>query len=104
MSKKLNLVKFWNFKGSPSVKPYFGCHIMLLDFTILWVNWSFYDKYAHNITIFSGRPFGAFFSWDSAHVSKLREYCKWMSPLQSVLWMSFTGFQKGSSVCQQIGR
>jgi hypothetical protein len=97
-TRKESKCNFWRFKGSPTVHPYFGCQIVLKDITLLWINWSFKDKYAKNITILASGQFRGLFIWDSAHVSRLRSVCKYLQPFQSILWFSFTSWTKGSGV------
>lgn len=100
MSKK-TCCHFWRFKGNNKIKPYFGCNIVFRDLTLLWINWSPKNKYAKNFTLLSTGQFRGFFIWDSAHTSNLKKYWKYLWPLQSILWFSFTGYETGNSTqCQ----
>jgi hypothetical protein len=80
-----------------------GLNFRIGWFELLWffASWGF-GRPSFCLRLLGGRrAFSALLMWDTAHVSRLGKAARWLTPLQSVLWFSFTGWTTGgATVCQ----
>lgn len=66
-----------------------------LEFVWFYTSWGF-GRPTLCVSLLNVGSFKALFMWDTAHVSRLGKVAKFLTPLQSILWFSFTRFTNGS--------
>ena len=98
--------KPWSFLWDRQRKRgWIGLNLRLGCFEFMWfyASWGFGRPSLCLRLLAGNRAFNALFMWDTAHTSRLGKVAKVLTPLQSVLWIRFTGWMTGSGVYGRCG-
>lgn len=96
--KSLIRHKVWMTKGKEKGEWNAGCDFAISKLRILWININRKSRESSFCILFIGTGISrCLFGWDAATVGVLGDKIKWLRPLQSFLWFSFTKYMNGDS-------
>jgi hypothetical protein len=97
---------FWLRIDRDRKRWYAGCNLAIGWFGILWINASRgFGRPSFCIRVLGGkRQFNALFMWDTAHISRMGNIAKCLTPLHSILWFSWTAWTTGTGGVRAVNQ